>query len=91
MAYAHIDYGSAKAEFWGPFSMADVESQFYRHANQCFGIRKSIMSFELTKFEPDTGLPAPWSKFEGATVLLKHGMDVIVWGADGEKIKSEWD
>lgn len=91
MAYAEIDYGGSVAKLWGDFTEEAVRRVFHQHANQCFGIRNSIMGFELLKFEEDTLLPAPWSKMEGAATMLKHSGDTIVWNSDGEKIKSEFD
>ena len=89
--HAHIDYGSGYADLWGRFNAETVERAFYHHANQCFGIRKSIMRFELLSIEP-SGMPAPWSLLPEADVMLKHtGGDTIVWNAAGDKIKSEWD
>ena len=92
MKKAEIDYGDGgKAEFWGDFDESSVQRSFYQHANQCFGIRKSIMGFTLLSLE-DSELPEPWNKLEGAAVVLKHsGGDTIIWDAAGEKIKSEWD
>jgi hypothetical protein len=88
---AIINYGYGKAEFWGQFDQDTVERQFYRFANQCFGIRKSISRCTILQLD-EASLPEPWSKLEGATTVLKHsGGDTIVWDADGEKIKSEWD
>lgn len=87
---ADIDYGYGKAEFWGLFDATTVKREFMRHANQCFGIRKSISDFKLLSIEPG-GAPSPWDKFPGATTVLRHSGDTIVWDAAGEKIKSEWD
>lgn len=92
MAFAKINYGgNAVAEFWGNFPESDMQEAFYRHANQCFGIRKSIMGFTLLRYDADQNLPEPWNKIEGAATVLKHSGDTIVFGTDGEKIKSEWD
>lgn len=88
--YAQIDYGFGEAQFWGDFDKTTVQREFYRHANQCFGIRKSISDFQLLVIT-DEPLPEPWAKMEGAATVLKHSGDVIVWNAAGEKIKSEWD
>lgn len=87
---AEINYGYGTAELWGNFTAETVEREFYHYANQCFGIRKSISDFRLIEIM-DEALPEPWAKFEGATTVLKHSGDVIVWDAQGEKIKSEWD
>lgn len=88
--FAEIDYGYGMAEYWGPFNADTVERDFMHHANQCFGIRKSISKFNLVTLCPEA-LPAPWAKLPGATRVLKQSGDTIVWGADDEKIKSEWD
>lgn len=92
MKEAEIYYGHGTAKMWGTFDAETVERFFYQHANQCFGIRKSISDFRLISMAPATSLPEPWSKMEGATTVLKHsGGDTIVWNDKGEKIKSEWD
>ena len=90
MMHAVINYGDAEADLWGSFNEETVEDFFYRHANQCFGIRKSILSFALVDIEPSP-LPSPWDRFEGAATVLQHSGDTIVWNAAGEKIKSEWE
>jgi hypothetical protein len=86
---AEIDYGFGRAALWGAFDETTVERCFYRHANQCFGIRKSIMRFMLISIE-DSEIPEPWNLIEGAAIVLKHTGDTIVWNAAGDKIKSEW-
>jgi hypothetical protein len=89
--HAVIDYGYGIAHLWGDFTEETVKRAFYHHANQCFGIRKSIMGFTLDSIE-EAALPDPWAKLDGAATVLKHsGGDTIVWNADGDKIKSEWD
>jgi hypothetical protein len=90
-SYALIDYGFGRARFWGEFDPDSVERVFMNHANECFGIRKSISDFKLLEYKASEDLPSPWNKFEGATTMLKHSGDTIVWNADCEKIKSEWD
>lgn len=94
MAYAEINYGFGNARFWGQFKDdKELRIRFHELANQCFGIRKSIAGYEVTKLDLENDeLPNPWHLIEGATTVLKHsGGDTIVWGADGKKIKSEWD
>ena len=91
MAFAKIDYGNAIAKLWGTFSKDEAEAFFMRHANQCFGIRRSIMGFELLEYEEDALLPSPWGRLEGAVTMLKHSGATIVWDHNGEKIKSEFD
>lgn len=88
--HATIDYGSGVAEFWGKFDRGDAEQVFMHHTNQCFGIRKSIMGFQLLSAEA-APLPEPWAKLDGAATVLKHSGDTIVWDAVGDKIKTEWD
>jgi len=90
MMRADIDYGGPTAVFYGDFTAETVKAEFYDKANQCFGIRKSIMGFRLISIEA-AELPEPWCKLEGAATMLKHSGDTIVWNAAGEKIKSEWD
>lgn len=89
--HAVIDYGGGRADFWGHFDEATVQKLFMRHANQCFGIRKSIMRFKVIGLRECTALPEPWCRIADARIVLKHGGDTIVFGTDGEKLKSEWD
>lgn len=98
MAYAMINYGGGgRAEIWGDFDRDNAVSAFYSMANECFGIRKSIMDDQLLDFDENAAMPKPWSKLEGAAKMLRHNCggwpmyDIIVWDAAGEKIKSEWD
>ena len=92
MAFANIDYGAGRAEIFGDFAESEAVRFFMRHANQCFGIRKSIMKTELLAFNADAQIPKPWNAMSGAAAMLRHtGGDTIVWGSDGEKIKTEWD
>lgn len=88
--FAEIDYGYGIARFWGPFDAETVERNFYRKANQCFGIRKSIAKADIITMCPEK-LPDPWAKFPGAAWVLMHNNDIIVWDDAGDKIKSEWD
>jgi len=88
--YAEIDYGYGKAEIWGAFDADTAERFFSTHANQCFGIRKSIAQIVVLFIEP-ADLPEPWDRFDGAATVLKHSDDVVIWNADGAKIKTEWD
>lgn len=91
MMKANIDYGEGEtAELWGDFTAETVEDFFMEKANQCFGIRKSIMGFTLESIE-QADLPEPWNRMSGAATVLKHHTDVIVWNDVGEKIKTEWD
>lgn len=99
--HAEIDYGGGGlAKIWGEFDADTVEREFYSHANECFGIRKSIMNFRLIKIEKADDLPDPWHNMEKAAFVLEHNCgvgafeifkDVIVFDADGEKLKSEFD
>lgn len=88
--FAKIDYGYGIAKFWGDFDEASCERAFYEKANQCFGIRKSIAGFSIVEMN-DSPLPPPWASLAGAAWVLRHSGDTIVWDADGEKIKTEWD
>jgi hypothetical protein len=89
--YAMIDYERGVAQIWGNFDKSTAIDFFETHAGQCFGIRKSIGEVKLLEIK-DESIQEPWSKMEGAAVVLKHtGGDTSVWGADGAKIKSEWD
>lgn len=92
MGKAMIDYGCGVAELIGDFAEENTERFFMTHANQCFGIRKSITDFKLLSFDSDGELSEFWKTVEGAKTFLKHsGGDTIVWDDAGEKIKSEWD
>ena len=80
-----IDYGFGIAVLYTPSE--DWERRFYTLANQCFGIRKSIMYAKLlnkTEDIRDNRLPGEYER-------LEHNGDTIVWNENGEKIKSEWD
>lgn len=85
-----IDYEYGEAEMWTPVPPDQAEKRFYDLANQCFGIRKSIGRVYVAHMGAES-IPSPWGRFEGAYEMLTHHMDVIVWDANGEKIKSEWD
>ena len=80
-----IDYGFGTATLYTPSS--DWEGRFYELANQCFGIRKSIMWAHLVRSED----AEPKYKVVGEYERLEHDGDLIVWDEAGEKIKSEWD
>ena len=80
-----IDYGFGTATLYTPSS--DWEGRFYELANQCFGIRKSIMWAHLVRSED----AEPKHKIVGEYERLEHDGDLIVWNEAGEKIKSEWD
>ena len=75
-----IDYGSGKAILYTPY---DCEERFYTLAGTCFGIRKSIMCFIVTKREA-----VECSDFE----RLEFGGDVYIWREDGARkmIEPEW-
>lgn len=87
-----IDYGYGQARLWGRFKDEEVEHKFYLYANQCFGIRKSIMHCHILKVI-DEQIPELWKKLlPGAEVMLEHSDDRIIWGKDPDtKLKSEWD
>ena len=93
MQHAVINYGTnSRAEMWGRFTASTIEGCFMHHANQCFGIRKSIEYYTLISIKPIEGIPAPWGNLPGAHIMLKHsGGDTIVWDDKGNKVKSEWD
>ena len=80
-----INYGCGRATLYTPHE--NWEERFMELASQCFGIRKSIMCTELIS-ESKEFYPHP---LDGEYERLEHNGDVIVWNADGEKIKSEWD
>ena len=63
---------------------------FLHFANECFGIRKSIMKREIVSTTVSE-IQKPWSLLEGAAVVLQHNGDTIVWDNKGEKIKNEFD
>ena len=80
-----IDYGFGTAILYTPST--DWENRFYHLAEQCFGIRKSIMWAHLIKHEE----VMPKFLLVGEYERLEHNGDLIVWNEAGEKIKSEWD
>lgn len=80
-----IDYGFGCAVLYTP--SVDWKGRFCDLANQCFGIRKSIMCANLISHE-DT---EPRQKIDGEHERLEHDGDLIIWNKEGEKIKSEWD
>ena len=80
-----IDYGFGVATLYTPSQ--DWENRFYELANQCFGIRKSIMYAQLISSSEEK----PDNMLDGEYERLEHSGDAIVWNANGEKIKSEWD
>ena len=88
---AVINYGYGVALLWGDFTAETVESVFHQHANQCFGIRKSISMCQIVSLE-DTDMPEIFGcPHDQTAVILKHSGDTIVWNATGEKIRSEFD
>lgn len=80
-----IDYEYGKAELYTPSD--DWENRFYKLASQCFGIRKSIGKVKLINKED----AKPKYEIVGEHERLEHNGDLIVWGKDGNKIKSEFD
>ena len=80
-----IDYGFGVATLYIPSK--DWENRFYELANQCFGIRKSIMYAKLISSSEEN----PKNMLDGEYERLEHSGDVIVWNENGEKIKSEFD
>lgn len=81
-----INYGLGVATLYTP--KEDWKDRFNILANQCFGIRKSIIQ------EPELISKAdekPYFKIKGEYERLEHSGDVIIWNKAGEKIKSEWD
>jgi hypothetical protein len=99
MRTAEINYGNGLARIYGDFPEDGAKRAFMRHANDMFGIRKSIMDVEILKVEEIDTLPEPWGKMQGAAFVLEHNCggpgwvfkDLAVWNDKGEKIKSEWD
>jgi hypothetical protein len=92
MNRATINYTFGIAQIWGDFTEETAINFFGRLANQCFGIRKSWTDPKVVNIETCDGLPGFWGTVDGATAMLQHsGGDTIVWGADGEKIKTEFD
>jgi len=89
--YARINYGFGIAQLWGDFNADTVEKAFYKHANQCFGIRKSIMGCTVEELE-EREVPKVFGvRSDRIAVVLKHSGDTIVWGKSGKKLKSEFD
>ncbi|MFS0710349.1 hypothetical protein [Brevundimonas phoenicis] len=88
---ATINYGFGIARLWGDFTAETVERVFYKHANQCFGIRKSISCCTVTSIKDDEFPKVFGVKPDRIAVVLMHSGDTIVWGRSGKKIKSEFD
>lgn len=80
-----IDYEYGIAELYTPSEQ--WLNRFNELAGQCFGIRKSIGEVKLIECTDEQ----PLYILQGEYERLCHNGDVIVWGADGKKIKSEWD
>lgn len=80
-----IDYGFGVAKLYTPHE--DWRSRFYELADQCFGIRKSIMYACLIYKRAEK----PRNPLSDEYERLEHNGDVIVWNKAGEKIKSECD
>ena len=80
-----IDYENGIAELYTP-SEHWLE-RFYELAYQCFGIRKSIGRVQLIEETSEK----PKYLLQGEYERLCHNGDVIVWDANGHKIKSEFD
>lgn len=87
-----VDYGHGIATIWIKESIETQlsEATFDNYAYQCFGLRKSMSGFKILEIETTNEFPGFWNKPEVACVL-KHNGDTIVWGYDGEKIKTEFD
>lgn len=89
-----IDYGFSVAKLTTPFSKKDAIGRFYHLAGQCFGIRKSITE-DPRVVEVRAGSFPDWVS-ERAHEMLIHNLtsgfpDTIIWDAEGNKIKDEWD
>lgn len=80
-----IDYQFGRAKLYTPYS--EWEDRFYELASQCFGIRKSIGEVTLIA----KTIASPKDKMPGELERLEHNGDVVIWNAQGEKIKSEFD
>ena len=77
-----IDYGDGAADFYCEASdPKQVEREFYACANHCFGIRKSIMRYEVRGTYPNVDLPLPY-RGHGATHFLSHHGDEILFDAN---------
>jgi len=93
-----IDYGWSVADFWCSQSPELVIKEFYKCANACFGIRKSItIDPVILESHPHAELP-PVYREKGITHLLMHSGDEIAFDAtyrqDGNdywKVKNEHD
>lgn len=66
-----INYGWSIAEFWTESPEGEVISEFYKCANACFGIRKSITREPSIIDQRDAPLP-PEYQGKGVTHLLIH-------------------
>lgn len=68
-----IDYGCGVAVLYTPY---DCEERFYILAETCFGIRKSILKFEILKAED-----VDCDDFE----RLEFNGDIYIWREDGAR------
>ena len=80
-----IDYEYGRAKLYTPYN--EWEERFYELAEQCLGIRKSIGELTLLS----KSIESPKDKIPGEFERLEHNGDVIIWNAQGEKIKSEFE
>lgn len=82
-----IDYGFGKAALITPH---EPEEAFYRLANECFGIRKSISKFEILSSYPTD---PSFDFYEG----LSFNGNIYAWRQDGARrmiipdYEEEWD
>lgn len=84
-----IDYGYGVAEMVTTVPENKATECFYKLANQCFGIRKSITKDPEVRATRNVGRPGWWPA--DVVESLSHNGDLILWNAEGEKVKDEWD
>jgi hypothetical protein len=95
-----IDYNAEMAVLYSTTGLQDALDRFVSLAEQCFGIRKCIFyPLRVLNCEEEVDLPEYWRQHPEAREMLVTNIgyggygtpDVIVFGEDGAKVKSEWD
>lgn len=100
-----IDYGYGTADFYTettdppgtpadiqmhePMILSPVRSEFFKCAQACFGIRKSLGDLQFLATYPMVLLPAPYEG-HGGTHFLSHGGDEILFDSHYEQDTGEW-
>lgn len=88
-----IDYEWGVGTLWSPVAEAEAAARFEALGGQCFGLRKSMGPVSVLSARP-APIPEPFGSIPGAYEMIEHNAplsDTIVWDAEGNKVKSEWD